>query len=141
MNTPLRVAAAAAMGIGLMFAVPTVVISEAHACTGGSVQANAICAGCALGGQSPACAGDGIPAAQPQAAPAQPPAAPPPPLNLPGPFPEPPANVPSNPPLTAPTPPPGISPGHGEPSWCGGVRPPGTDSQCPITGLTPGINH
>jgi hypothetical protein len=32
---------------------------------------------------------------------------------------------------------PGIPPGHGEPDFCEGVRPPGTDSLCPITGLTP----
>jgi hypothetical protein len=30
-----------------------------------------------------------------------------------------------------------VSPGHGEPDFCAGVRPPGTDSLCPITGLTP----
>jgi hypothetical protein len=28
-------------------------------------------------------------------------------------------------------------PGHGEPDFCAGVRPPGTDSLCPITRLTP----
>jgi hypothetical protein len=130
--------AAAALGIGFLFAVPTVVVDAAPSCTGGSAQANAICVGCALGGSfgGQSCAGGGLPAASPPAAPAPlapnslPPLAPEPPVN-PGP-----GQIP-----VAPAPPPGTSPGHGEPSWCGGPIPAGTDSQCPITGLTPGINH
>jgi hypothetical protein len=82
MNTSLRVAAAAAMGVGFIFAVPTVVVNAApyHSCVGGNSVADAICAGCALGGTSPlgSCAGGGVPAAQPPAAlPAPAPAGPP----------------------------------------------------------------
>ena len=120
---------------------------EAHAsgyktaCTGLTGNAFATCNACQLGSQA-ACAAMGAPG--PANAPAPPPVpqplGPPPvpgqPLVIPGMPPEMPSPLPASPPAAPQPPPSGISPGNGEPAFCAGVRPPGTDSLCPITGLT-----
>jgi hypothetical protein len=128
-SSSLKATAVAAIGIGFMFAVPTAVVRAGPCCIPGSLNPaayQACLAGEALGGT---CAG-GPPAPQaPQAAlPAPLPSLPPQMEPLPPQAPPPPPPLPAAPP--------GISPGNGEPAFCAGVRPPGTDSLCPITGLT-----
>src|ERR1700752_1774593 len=71
---------------------------------------------------------------------AAPPQAPPPPPTATAQYPThaPEQYAPSMPQAPPASPAPGISPGNGEPSWCGTPQqPPGTDSQCPVTGLSP----
>jgi hypothetical protein len=125
------------LGIGFAFAVPTAVVHAGPCCSPGLNPAalQACLAGEALGGT---CAAAGLPGGQaPQApAPASAPAAPAlPPMR------------PASPPVAAPpvgppaAQPPGVTPGHGEPAFCAGPIPPGSDSLCPVTGLTPGISH
>jgi hypothetical protein len=106
-------------------------VAHAAPCVAGS---SVTCNACLMGSQA-ACAALG--AQPPQVAPAAPP--PPPPAAPATPWTAPPLPI-NQPPVpdgpAPPAPPPGTSPGHGEPDFCAGARPPGTDSLCPITGLT-----
>jgi hypothetical protein len=132
------------LAIGLVsFTLAVAPIAVAPTAIGGCDPQMAPIAGniSAITGATDPCVGGAAPAASP---PAPPPAAPPAPAPLPA--------IPAAPPPAAPAPPApvvappapagpapnGISPGHGEPSYCGTPeQPPGTDSLCPVTALTP----
>jgi hypothetical protein len=127
--------------VTLALAATPIAVAPSAAAGNGSTCPEALEIARITGAPAPAECGGSNPAGSPATPPPAAPPAPAPVLEVPA---APPPAVPAPPaPVVAPPTPAapahgGISPGHGEPANCGTPeQPPGTDSLCPVTALTP----